>query len=1297
MDEKICKLFLPLLEKLYNQEPAGEPFRKPVDVVKYGCIDYYLYIKHPIDLTTIRERLTNHKYQGDAWRFIADIQLLFSNAYLFNKRGTPVYDFTNRLNRIWTTDSPSIMQKLNYCCGNLHKFGPQLLFCHGTTQEKYCQIPIGAKYKCYQDQYSFCIPCFKKIDKDFIDIHEISSETTRGMNLPKQPVPKSDFKDCANDNWQYETFIECTQCHRRVHQICELYPARQDQIKNCIQHQKLEEDQKLLSKIPNLEQDDDDDDDESERQESVREVKNVDQDDDDDDIVEIKCVNNSSKIESNQDQDMCRNNNNNDESKIVKQSQSITRTQRSLNNLQFMTPEFKSSDITKSSFDFDDSDDCTAQKLHNQSPDIIRQMTKKELSDDSTRGSTSFLNIFDDEDPRERRDNFLCNYCYRKDKIGLKLRHRKYSARRLPHTRMSRYIETKVNEYIKENAPSTGEVTVRVLTAYRDNVVVKPEMSTFIKKCRNNEANDQHPNLHNYPDGFNFTNRAIFAWQEIDGVDVCVFGMHVQEYGDDCPEPNRQVVYLSYLDSVHFFRPKTVRTAVYHEILLSYFKYVRRLGFRQIFIWVSPSRKGDDYIFYRHPTEQKMPTLRRLADWYINLLDKGIMNGIIDRHETLHQFFTSSRGNSLLSMPYLNGDYWPGEFERLLKIMFESQKEYDIKMQQLEKRDKEEVLSECTETTSLLSDFSANSPSIRAYEKVQSTFNSPPFMNLPNNNPTLNLALLGFLASSSQPVANTNFLDQSFNNLKQEHTPLHFTPGTMMCHGDQPLDLSKSSSHPSPASHDDDYSSDYSFLTNYMNNNNNNINININNNSGRKRKRKNTNLGYTKKRTRATTQTTINHDKQQACTSFDASRFGSQNLTPRSSHQRSCTQLSKESATPETIITPYEGLIRNLDKSLKRQKEGFMVARLNDCDCSPHFESQRRKEETLFTCNLMKGREPFLQLARLKNYEFSTLRRAKFSSLAMVKHLGRIFKLDPICHECFSFDSSKCHFACDECDDYYLCTSCHENTQHEHDMTLLEPTTLPDIQDFLQDCSNISMSGSISSASSIISNKSFNESSFDMSSTKSITPICGHDLKSDSQPIHSTLLSKSNIIEGVNMPLSCHTRRNQVDTIISAKPTSRSDDEENANMLCSKELNKLHNNSSNPSQLPQTQPTNPINCLEQTQIGLDSTLVNNFIRQAEIAYDVDFDQMRNESKKLLSHYHNCPIKDACHQCRFVILSCSFMGIVMRSSSTQMLMNTPISMNSDSLNLNNHEINLSKGHESIHQNINKHYHQHTRNN
>ena len=88
-------------------------------------------------------------------------------------------------------------------------------------------------------------------------------------------------------------------------------------------------------------------------------------------------------------------------------------------------------------------------------------------------------------------------------------------------------MEARVNTHLRRKDAGAGEVTVRVLSTYDKAVEVKPGMrSRFVESSGE------------MPESYPYRVKAMFAFEEIDGVDVCFFGMHVQEYGSECPSPN---------------------------------------------------------------------------------------------------------------------------------------------------------------------------------------------------------------------------------------------------------------------------------------------------------------------------------------------------------------------------------------------------------------------------------------------------------------------------------------------------------------------------------------------------------------------------------------------------------------------------------------------------------------------------------------------------------------------------------------------------------------------------------------
>ena len=164
------------------------------------------------------------------------------------------------------------------------------------------------------------------------------------------------------------------------------------------------------------------------------------------------------------------------------------------------------------------------------------------------------------------------------------------------------------------------ELTIRVVADSEKSLVVNER---FLKRYGSSVPGG-------FPTEFPYRSKCIVLFQKVHGVDVIILVMFVYECGNECPEPNRNRAYISYLDSVNYFRPRHLRTALYHEMLVLYLDFIRCRGFRTAHIWVCPPlNKDDDYILFCHPEDQKIPKEDRLTTWYYDMLAKAERRGIV--------------------------------------------------------------------------------------------------------------------------------------------------------------------------------------------------------------------------------------------------------------------------------------------------------------------------------------------------------------------------------------------------------------------------------------------------------------------------------------------------------------------------------------------------------------------------------------------------------------------------------------------------------------------------------------------
>jgi hypothetical protein len=76
------------------------PFYKPVDVEGLQLRDYYVIVKKPMDLGSVRDRLEKGLYRN-AMEFSADVRLIFTNCYKYNPPDHDVVGMCKKLQQVF--------------------------------------------------------------------------------------------------------------------------------------------------------------------------------------------------------------------------------------------------------------------------------------------------------------------------------------------------------------------------------------------------------------------------------------------------------------------------------------------------------------------------------------------------------------------------------------------------------------------------------------------------------------------------------------------------------------------------------------------------------------------------------------------------------------------------------------------------------------------------------------------------------------------------------------------------------------------------------------------------------------------------------------------------------------------------------------------------------------------------------------------------------------------------------------------------------------------------------------------
>jgi len=601
--EYVQRYMRPIVQKLMSHNRNGDVYNHPVDPVALGLVDYFKVIPNPMDLGTVKTRLLQGYYHTIE-SCADDISLVFRNATVYNHPDHIVHQCAKQLNNEFQEDLKSLRERLNkeeerkahHTCGTCLgsscvlcgekclKFEPAILVCYGTCSQR---IKRNATYYVALDgAMLWCQKCYTGSGPVMVE----------SAGPEHKPLLKKDLIKRRFDEEVVEPWVECSTCLRRVHQVCGLYNRLHDESEVEEAGGKGRAFQCPLCKL-----------------EAIGATPNAPSGH----VTEAGVVKRlrAESVEGRGERVRRRANRQDLEERRQIDSTPVTEVQTDYDRS-------SSDDSEHEQTCFDDEEGSvpvvkTIPSQHTGASDTSHEADggMEEDDEDEVR-SLSSLGLSSDVEPVRACDQ--------------------WRASSLPRTRLSDFLEAMVEERLRQCGEKDlmESLTIRMTSNCMHNFEV-PDVIT-----------DNLPNAHGnrVQQYFMYKQKCILLFQRIDGIDVCLFCLYVQEFDERCPEPNRSKVYIAYLDSVEYFRPRSLRTTVYHEILVAYLKWSQARGFKQGHIWACPPQRGDNFIFWCHNPQQRTPSRDRLNAWYNVMLNRSCALGILSSVDTLWSAYFAAYG-----------------------------------------------------------------------------------------------------------------------------------------------------------------------------------------------------------------------------------------------------------------------------------------------------------------------------------------------------------------------------------------------------------------------------------------------------------------------------------------------------------------------------------------------------------------------------------------------------------------------------------------------------------------------------